>query len=804
MSGYGGEYATPLQGNTPDAFGELQKYNNVLKTQAEIPFVQAQTAFTQEQAGTQKEETTSKQLANALARVQLQLQQYRVGVATSPTNPNEQPPGGPGAAAESSSYAAPTEQQAARYATATPPPQNYASIVDTAAAKYNVPSWVGTWVGSHESNWDPNATGPQTSSGKAGGAWQFMGKTAEAYGLKDPHDFASSTDAAMHYLSDLYKKTGDWGEAVRLYGTFSTGRGKAWDQAAEQGFRTYAKQHTATAGATPPPAAEQPPPVTPAPARSAAVTPPPDNALAALAARVPAGMVGEAQTGPEPQKQAVVPQQNQLSLSGQQQQQQVPQTSSQGLISPIFGGQPMPKYLVASIPIGTPGEGKAIADAMQLKRDTIAQTASGATDAASWNAGVLNLWRGGWISTPQYQQWTGQYSPEMRDHVVRQMGSPESQAAAANEARSRGMILTPGGAVLDPTSYAATHPREEIYTKNPDGSFTKVGVPAVGVAGAGGARVQGQPAPAPGTAGGAGGGGGVQPPPGGTGGDTATPLPAGATVLSKPELDPAAQKRLDVQTEGQKGVIASVTQAVTDDGKEVAENQAGAMQSQRSIPTILDLRQRVAAMPDAAFGPGADGWRMALTSAMNSFSPQAANDLTAWITQHKIDPNNVAQMQALRKEFFGMVTAAESQNPGTRMGAMLTNYFSKAMPNLTMSKPAIQDMLNVVLVGAQMARDYATQSADHYNKNSQAWTNAGGDPTKYQRLSVFNDAWTTSTAANAPQVYEAAARLMNGGKKEIFAGLNDAQKKMVFTIADRVEPGISWSDDQMPSFSAQK
>ena len=115
-----------------------------------------------------------------------------------------------------------------------------ADILTQAAQKYNVPLPVATWVGYHESGWNPNATGMQTSSGRAQGMWQFMPGTAQQYGLQNPNDPVASTDAAMHYLSDLGKKNGgDWEKAVQQYGTFSTGQGSAQDEAARNGFRQW-------------------------------------------------------------------------------------------------------------------------------------------------------------------------------------------------------------------------------------------------------------------------------------------------------------------------------------------------------------------------------------------------------------------------------------------------------------------------------------------------------------------------------------------------------------------------------------
>ena len=61
------------------------------------------------------------------------------------------------------------------------------------------------------------------SSAKAVGLWQFMSITAKEYGLQinqfvdercDPH---LSTDAAMHYLKNQYKRFGDWTLAIAAY-----------------------------------------------------------------------------------------------------------------------------------------------------------------------------------------------------------------------------------------------------------------------------------------------------------------------------------------------------------------------------------------------------------------------------------------------------------------------------------------------------------------------------------------------------------------------------------------------------------
>lgn len=127
----------------------------------------------------------------------------------------------------------------ADYSAASPPPDaSRALVVQEAAKKYGVPLEVANWVGFHESGWNPNVG---TNDYGATGPWQFKKATADQYGLKDPNDFNSSTDAAMRLLADNFKKTGNWADAIGNYGTFSTGRGNDADVAARQGFLKYAQ-----------------------------------------------------------------------------------------------------------------------------------------------------------------------------------------------------------------------------------------------------------------------------------------------------------------------------------------------------------------------------------------------------------------------------------------------------------------------------------------------------------------------------------------------------------------------------------
>jgi hypothetical protein len=95
-------------------------------------------------------------------------------------------------------------------------PSPLAPVIGTAASKYGVPANVAAALLHQESAGGRNA---KTSDRGAVGVGQITQKTADLYGVKDVTSLTpeQNVDLAMRILSDNYKKSGNWQDALSMY-----------------------------------------------------------------------------------------------------------------------------------------------------------------------------------------------------------------------------------------------------------------------------------------------------------------------------------------------------------------------------------------------------------------------------------------------------------------------------------------------------------------------------------------------------------------------------------------------------------
>lgn len=116
----------------------------------------------------------------------------------------------------------------------------YMPIFEEALERYNIPLEL-RYLPVIESALRPSAT----SKAGAAGLWQFMITTGKRYGLEintlvdERRDPVKSSEAAAHYLSDLYNMFGDWGLAIAAYNCGEGNVQKALLRAGDKEIKDY-------------------------------------------------------------------------------------------------------------------------------------------------------------------------------------------------------------------------------------------------------------------------------------------------------------------------------------------------------------------------------------------------------------------------------------------------------------------------------------------------------------------------------------------------------------------------------------
>jgi hypothetical protein len=229
------------------------------------------------------------------------------------------------------------------------------------------------------------------------------------------------------------------------------------------------------------------------------------------------------------------------------------------------------------------------------------------------------------------------------------------------------------------------------------------------------------------------------------------PTPAAGASAAPFTGAPKFTEKQDVAIKGDQG-------QVEDDRPEVHSIMTGAMAAGASMPALYEMQRLT---PTAITGSLAEP-RQAIANFLQTFGGDFAKQFTNSVTG--LDASKAGNTQELVKQAFANTVSAEraSGGPGSsvRMGAMFTNFFNKAMPNINMQGPAIQEMTNYLLTQQQMARDYA-QGVGNTVIPSRVAFQADPVNSRYQSLDKFTTAWTAPDAPTSPSVYEAAALAMN-------------------------------------------
>lgn len=223
--------------------------------------------------------------------------------------------------------------------------------------------------------------------------------------------------------------------------------------------------------------------------------------------------------------------------------------------------------------------------------------------------------------------------------------------------------------------------------------------------------------------------------------------------------------------------------------KDAETNQANLTSALHANQAALQARELRGLVKGSAVG----GWaeqRMALQRFAQQFGGDAGAQAMSFLTS--MDKPGLEKMEQIAKLTQQLVVAQEQAiGPGTRIGAMFTNFMAKASPNVNMQEPATEQIINRGLIAFQMARDFAEDSNKYFVNARTERANAlsQGRYTPYRPLSNLEGEWVKPGTIHSPETYEAAANLLNGVKAATaFKDLTPAQITAAVGIVSRADP----------------
>lgn len=305
----------------------------------------------------------------------------------------------------------------------------------------------------------------------------------------------------------------------------------------------------------------------------------------------------------------------------------------------------------------------------------------------------------------------------------------------------------------------------------------RFGKQAVNVPGAGGGA-PGTMVAGPGTA--TGGGSPAVPPPGASGGGS-NALPPG-TLTGAPGYTP-----------DQHTAVEAENAQLTEDSKYVGELQGAQRQASTAQTQLINFRDTARGL---STGPYSDQ-RAYVSRVMASFFPESMQDgMIAKFMKATagIDPKDAGRWDELNKQALAIAGQAEQQVAGSRGGFNMVKLYSRAFPGSETQPTAIQDMVNMILVGHQFTIDHATSMNAHYQKGREEFlSNPTGSP--YPPVSQAEERFLDQKGGHSPQVYVGAAAALNH-KADWAKGLDKAQQAEALRIAQRADPNgsVLWSD----------